>query len=175
MRPWVLLGNKTAIKKRESDFQRISWASKHLVWHRMFQELYFENSDPAANCLALTHPSLSELVLPGILPVPRKCLGVGIAVTREHAVAVRKQKRITTNPQPDASPKSSSQSISQRKLSRFQPTHEACSLRFEGAEETLHRRCTVLWFENQNPISQKINAMSFRNKHVPQPPKLSKF
>lgn len=140
----------------------------------MSQELYFENSDPAAICLALTHPSLSELVLPGILPVPRKCLGVGRAVTKEHAVAVRKQTKITTNPQPNASPKSSSQSISQRKLS-FQPTHEACSLWFAGVEETLPRKHSVLWFENQNPISQKINAMGLRNKHMSQLPILSKF
>lgn len=64
----------------------------------MFPEHYFENSDPAANCLAFTHPSLSELVLPGILPVPSKCLEIGRVVTREHAFAVRKQKKITTNP-----------------------------------------------------------------------------
>jgi hypothetical protein len=141
----------------------------------MFQELYFENSDPTANCLALTHPSLSELVLPGILPVPRKCSGVGRVVTREHAVAVRKQKKIATNPQPNASPKSFSQSISQRKLSCFQTTHETCSLWFSGTEEKLHRKCTVLWFENQNSISQKISATSFRNKHMSQLPILNKF
>lgn len=94
--------------KRESDFQRISWVSEYLVWHKMFPEYYFENSDPAANCLALTHPSLSELVLPGTLPVPSKCSGIGRAVAREHAFAVRKQKKITTNPKPNASPKISS-------------------------------------------------------------------
>lgn len=128
--------------------------------------------------LSGTHSSITIRVGTSWNPAcPQKVLGgrkSGYQGTKEHAVAVRKQTKITTNPQPDASPKSSSQSISQRKLS-FQPTHEACSLWFAGVEETLPRKCSVLWFENQNPISQKINTMGLRNKHMSQLPILSKF